>query len=245
LSNVRLGIDIGGSGIKGALIDLDKGDLVGERIKLDTPQPSVPEAVGQAVATVVRGFGYDGPVGIGFPSVVVAGEVSTAMNIDPAWIGANTIDVFASATGLEVAVVNDADAAALCEARYGVAQKQSGHVIVLTFGTGIGSGFLVDGHLVPNVELGMLELDGYAPAEVHFSAKARSREDLSWAEWGTRANRYLGHVARVFTPELIAISGGVARKWDMWHEYIDSALPVVRAARANNAGIIGAATLVG
>ncbi|MEA1902022.1 MAG: ROK family protein, partial [Actinomycetota bacterium] len=229
----------------GGIIDLEHGVMVGERIKLDTPQPSSPAAMGEAVATIVRGFEYSGPIGVGFPAVVADGVVGTAMNIDREWIGTDVVEVFGSATGLEVAVVNDADAAALCEARYGVARDRSGLVIVLTFGTGIGSGFLVDGELVSNVELGMLELEGHSPAETFFSAKARSREDLSWGEWGSRVNRFLTHVTRVFSPELIAVGGGVARKWDKWEEHIDLTLPVVRAERANNAGIVGAATIVG
>ncbi|MEA1902163.1 MAG: ROK family protein [Actinomycetota bacterium] len=245
MSNIRLGIDIGGSGIKGALIDLESGELLTDRVKLYTPQPAVPATMGEAVGTIVRGFDYDGPVGVGFPAVVREGIVSTANNIDPEWVGTSAVEVFGAATGLDVSVVNDADAAALCEARYGVARNRSGLVIVLTFGTGIGSGFLVGGELVPNVELGMLELEGHSPAETFFSAKARSRQDLSWGEWGSRVNRFLTHVTRVFSPELIAVGGGVARKWDKWEEHIDQTLPVVRAERANNAGIVGAATIVG
>ena len=244
MGEVRLGIDVGGSGIKGGLVDLATGELVSERAKVYTPQPAVPSTMGEAVATIVRGFDYSGPVGIGFPAVVVDGVVSTANNIDPEWIGANARDVFAEACGQPIVLVNDADAAALCESRFGAGRGQDGLVVVLTFGTGIGSGFLVDGELVPNVELGMLELEGYVPAETYFSAKARSREDLSWAEWGARANRFLTHVTKLFSPRLIVVGGGVARKWEKWELHIDNTLPVVQAERANDAGIVGAATLV-
>lgn len=142
-------------------------------------------------------------------------------------------------------MVNDADAAALCEGRYGVGRGVEGLAIMLTFGSGIGSGFLFNGELIRNVELGNLEFEGHMPAEVHFSAKARRREDLTWEEWAGRANRFLSYVNDVFSPELIAIGGGVARKWDLWSGYLDASLPVARAEAANNAGIVGAATLVG
>lgn len=244
LGTQGLGIDIGGSGIKVAVVDLETGSLVGERVRIDTPEPATPQAVCAAVAGLVIDFGYVGAVGVGFPAIVVDGVVSTANNIDDSWIGVDARAMLADVTGHQVSMVNDADAAALCEARFGVAREVDGLVIVLTFGSGIGSGVLVDGILVPNVELGGLELDGHRPAEVHFSAKARRREDLSWEEWGGRANRFLFHVNSVFSPRLIAVGGGVARKWDMWSEYIDGSLPVVRAAFANDAGLVGAATLV-
>ena len=241
----RLGIDIGGSGIKVALVDLENGSLVGQRVRIETPEPATPQAVCAAVAGLVDDMGYEGPVGVGFPAIVVDGVVSTANNIDRSWIGVDARAMLAEVTGHQVSMVNDADAAALCEARFGAARDVDGLVIVLTFGSGIGSGFLVDGILVPNVELGGLELDGHRPAEVHFSAKARQREDLTWEEWGGRANRFLFHVNSVFSPRLIAVAGGVARKWDLWSGYIDDSFPVVRAAFANDAGLVGAATLVG
>lgn len=241
---MRLGIDVGGSGIKGALVDLASGEFVSDRFKVLTPQPATVEAVTAAAARVVEESGYSGPIGVGFPAVIDEGVVGTANNIDRSWIGINAPGAFSEATGVHVAVVNDADAAALCEARFGVARGVRGLVIVLTFGSGIGSGFLVDGELLPNVELGALELDGHERAEYHYSARARKTDGLTFEEWGQRANRFLNHVNDVFSPKLIAIGGGVARKWSAWSHQIDERLPVVRAARANNAGIIGAATLV-
>lgn len=245
MSGIALGVDIGGSGIKGGLVDLRQGTLVGDRYKVTTPQPATPEAMASSLAEVVGHFDHVGPVGIGFPAVIVDGVVWTANNIDRSWIGVSAHDVFTRATGRDVRIVNDADAAALCEARFGAARDVDGLVIVLTFGSGIGSGFLFDGSLIANVELGVLEFEGHRPAESHFSAKVRSTEQLSWDEWGARISRYLAHVTAVFTPRLVIVGGGVSRKWDQWSVQIDSSLPVVPAQQANNAGIVGAATLVG
>jgi polyphosphate glucokinase len=227
------------------VVDVDSGQLVGERLRVETPEPATPIAVAFATADLVAQLGppVHDVVGIGFPSIVREGVVSTANNIDATWIGLNAVDVFESALGCKVAMANDADAAALAEAEYGKAKGISGTVVVLTFGTGIGSGVLHNGVLLPNIELGMLEFGGVYPAEMKYSAKVRRREDLSWEEWGTRANEFLVHVDRVFSPELMIVGGGVSRKWENYAEYIDSDLPVVRAQMANNAGIIGAATL--
>ncbi len=211
---------------------------------METPEPSTPATVAAVLADVVSGFDYDGSLGIGFPAVIVDGVVKTANNIHKSWIGVNARDLFEESTGRAVAIVNDADAAALAEARFGVAKGVSGLVVVMTFGTGIGSGFLVHGRLVPNVELGQLELEGHRPAEDHFSAKARRIENLGWDAWGDRANSWLTHVNAVFSPSLIAVGGGVAKNWDRWCGRIDPALPVERAALSNNAGVVGAASLV-
>lgn len=246
MGDKRLGIDIGGSGIKGAVVDLADGSLVTERVKFDTPQPATPQAMGPVVAEVVAASGYRGPIGVGFPAVIIEGVARTANNIDRSWIGVSVLEVIQKATGSErLAVANDADAAALCEGRYGAARGVSGLVIVVTFGSGIGSGFLADGKLVANTELGVLELDGFDPAESHFSAKARKADGISWEEWGRRANRFLSHVSRVFNPELIVVGGGAGRRWERWSHQVDGDLPVVRAQWANDAGIVGAATLVG
>jgi polyphosphate glucokinase len=167
--------------------------------------------------------------------------VETANNIDPSCIGSKISDMIAAATGRETLVINDADAAALAEASYGAAKGVDGMVLTITFGTGIGSGLLVAGRLVPNLELGQIELDGHSPAEVYFSAKARRREDLDWDEWGARANRYLTHVDSVFNPNLMVIGGGIAKHWDMFSQTLDASLPLVTAEMGNNAGLVGAA----
>jgi len=240
-----LGVDIGGSGIKAGVVDVTQGMLVGERVRVPTPQPATPDAVVGAVADLVAGFRYDGPVGIGFPSVVEGGVVWTANNIDRSWIGVNALDAFGSALGREVGVINDADAAAICEARYGAARAVSGLVLVLTFGTGIGSGMLHDGRLIPNVEVGGMELEGHERAEFHFSDKARKAESLSWEEWGERTGRFLHHMKLVFAPRLIVIGGGVVSDWNKWSRHLPTDLRVLPATRGNHAGIVGAATLVG
>lgn len=244
MSDIRLGIDIGGSGIKGALIDVTTGQVVSERVRVATPQPATPESVASSVAQLVGGLGYQGDVGVGFPGVVRDGIVYSAGNVDKSWFGANAREILGAATGRNISVVNDADAAALCEARFGAASGVKGLVIVLTFGTGIGSGFLFDGRLIPNIEMGAIELEGYVPAELHFAAAARKRDSLSWEEWGARANRFLTHIDRICTPELLIAGGGIVRKWNLWSEQIDNTLRVVPAEAENNAGLIGAATLV-
>ncbi|MFZ0015403.1 MAG: ROK family protein [Acidimicrobiia bacterium] len=241
MSSIYLGIDIGGSGIKSALVDIDDGSLTTDRIRVDTPQPSTPESVTAELAAMVDGYDYEGPVGVGFPSVIRRGAIETANNIDPAWIGRNVTEIFEVATGRPVTVINDADAAAMAEARYGAASGVAGMVLTITFGTGIGSGLLVDGKLVPNLELGQIELDGHVPAESYFSAKARRRENLGWDEWGSRANRYLQHVDAVFSPDLIVLGGGLTKHFSLFRHQIDEKLPLVPATMGNSAGLVGAA----
>jgi len=240
---VYLGIDIGGSGIKSALVDVGDGTLTTERIRVDTPQPATPEACSSAIGGMLGEYDYDGPIGIGFPSVIRQGVVETANNIDPSWIGQKLVDLFSGTTGHEIVVLNDADAAALAEASFGAAAGIDGLVLMITFGTGIGSGLLVDGRLVPNLELGQIELEGHSPAERHFSAKARKREGLEWEEWGDRANRYLTHVNEIFRPDLIVFGGGLTRHWDLFSDRLPEDLPIVPATMGNSAGLVGAALL--
>ena len=241
MSRTYLGIDVGGSGIKSALVDLSEGSLLTDRLRTDTPQPATPQACADALSAQVVEFDYDGPLGVGFPAVIRDGRVETANNIDPGWIGTKVADFFAEVTGRDVTVINDADAAALAEATYGAAKGVDGMVLTITFGTGIGSGLLVDGELVPNLELGQIELDGHVPAESYFSAKARRREDLDWDAWGARANRYLTHVNSVFNPDLIVVGGGLAKHWELFEHTLDERLPLVPAVMGNNAGLVGAA----
>lgn len=244
MSNVYLGIDVGGSGIKSALVDVGVGELVTKRVRVETPQPSTPESVTSALAEMVGGYSYDGPVGVGFPSVMREGVARTANNVDKGWVGRKVAELFQQATGRTTIVLNDADAAAIAEARFGAAAGVSGLVLTITFGTGIGSGLLVDEQLVPNLELGQIELDGHVPAESYYSARARKREGLSWDQWGARANRYLLHVDSVFNPDLIVLGGGLTKYWDEFHETLDESLRVVPASMGNNAGIVGAALVV-
>ena len=243
MSRNRIGIDIGGSGIKAGLVDVAKGVVISERLRIETPQPSTPHAVARATGDLVRELDGGDVVGIGFPSIIRDGVVMTANNIDEAWIGGNAVELFEEAIGSEVRLINDADAAALAEAEFGSAKGIPGTVVVITFGTGIGSGVLLDGKLLRNVELGMLEFGGVYPAEAKYSAKARRREDLDWDEWGGRINDFIRHVDRIFSPTRIVVGGGVSRHWEEFSHTIDADLPVVRANLANDAGLIGAAVL--
>lgn len=215
--------------------------MVSERKRIDTPQPATPEAVAEVFSEKLEAYHYSGPLGVGFPAVIKEGVAFTANNIDHEWIGRDVAAVFGNATGLDVTVINDADAAALAEVTYGVAAGVPGMVVTITFGTGIGAGLLVNGELVPNLELGQIELEGHVPAESYFSAKARRRDDLDWDEWGARANRYLTHVNAFLNPDLIVIGGGLTKHWDLFAHAFDAGLPLVPASMGNNAGLAGAA----
>lgn len=236
-----LGIDIGGSGVKGAPVDTATGKLLQERWRIETPKPSSPDAVAAVVRQIVDHFSWTGPVGVTFPGVVVDGTTRTAANVDPAWIGADARKLFAEATGLKVTVLNDADAAGVAEATFGAGRDRGGLVLMLTFGTGIGSALIMDGMLVPNTEFGHLELDGHE-AEHRASDHAREAHDLSWEKWADRVQKYLEHVQMLMSPSLIIVGGGVSKKADKWLPHIDlKDTPVVPAALLNEAGIIGAA----
>ncbi|MDN3264529.1 ROK family protein [Streptomyces sp. CSDS2] len=237
------GVDIGGSGIKGAPVDLDRGDLAQERHKVLTPHPATPGAVADGVKQVVDHFGWTGPVGLTFPGVVTGGAtVRTAANVDPSWIDTDARALFADRLGgLPVTVVNDADAAGVAEMEFGAGRGRRGTVILLTFGTGIGSAVFVDGALLPNTELGHLELNGHE-AEKRASSKAKEDHDLNWERWARRVQRYLRHVEMLFSPELFIIGGGVSRKADKFlHLIEDVKAEIVPARLQNNAGIVGAA----
>ena len=239
------GIDIGGSGVKGAPVDLDTGQLAADRHRVPTPQPSTPEAVSATVAEVVRHFGWQGPVGCTFPAVVQHGVARTAANVDPAWIGTDIEEIVGKALdGGRVTAVNDADAAGLAEARYGAARDRRGVVLVVTLGTGIGSALMVDGQLVPNTELGHVVIDG-VDAEDRAADSAREREDLSWAEWAARVERYLQELEKLFWPDLFVVGGGVSKKTDKWLHHVDVRTEIVPAGLLNSAGIVGAALLAG
>ena len=236
------GIDIGGTGMKAAPVDLRTGELAGERIRIDTPRPATPAAMAEVVAELVARHDWKGPVGICLPGVVRHGVVHSAANIDKSWIGTDADAVFTEAIGQPVSVMNDADAAGAAEMTWGAGRGRSGVVITLTFGTGIGSGFFVDGILVPNTELGHLELDG-RDAERRAAASARERDDLSWTQWAERVDRYLKHVVMLFSPELLILGGGASKKPDKWVPKLDPGCEVAVATMANNAGIAGAAQL--
>ena len=235
------GVDIGGSGIKGCTVDLAEGRLVGERIRVDTPQPSTPEAVYAVVADIVGAFGWTGEVGVTFPGVMKKGVAHTAANVDKSWIDTDIdADLERRLPGGPVQTLNDADAAGLAEMRYGAGRDRAGVVLLLTFGTGIGSALFVDGHLVPNTEFGHIEVDG-EDGERRASAAAREREDLSYPAWAKRVDRFLDVLEGSVWPDLIIVGGGVSKKADKWVPLLSTRTPVVPAQLRNDAGIVGAA----
>jgi polyphosphate glucokinase len=235
-----LGIDVGGTGIKGAPVDIEKGTLSKERYRVLTPQPATPEAVANGVAEVVNHFKWKDRVGCGFPSAIKEGIVLTAANIDPSWIGTDGKALFESTTHCKVNLVNDADAAGLAEMTFGVGKNARGLVLMLTVGTGIGSALFLDGKLVPNTELGHLEIRG-KDAERRASDAARQRKDLSWGRWAKRFNEYLNTVERLFYPDLIIIGGGASKYYDRFSNHISVRAQILPAKLRNNAGIVGAA----
>ena len=240
-----LGIDIGGSGIKGAPVDVSAGTFAKERFKVLTPRPAVPDAVAEAVRAVAAEFSWSGPAGITFPGVVANGVIRTAANLDPAWIGVDARALFAGATGLpEVEVLNDADAAGQAEMRFGAGVGEKGTVVMLTFGTGIGSALFTGGVLVPNTEFGHIEVRG-KDAEKRASDRARELHDLDWAHWAGRVDEYLQHIEALLSPNLIIVGGGISRQSEKWVPRLTGIRArIVPAALQNEAGIVGAALAV-
>ena len=235
-----LGIDIGGSGIKGAPVDVDAGALIEERVRVETPHPATPDAVLPALVEVARSWKGSDPVGVTFPGVVRRGVIGSAANLHPDWLGLDAAARFTAELGRPVTVLNDADAAGVAEMAFGAGRNVRGVVLLLTFGTGIGSALFLDGRLVPNTELGHLELHG-ADAELHSSDRIRDEQDLSWPDWAVRVQDYIAHVERLLSPDLIVLGGGVSKKADRFLPYVKVGTPVVPAVLQNNAGIVGAA----
>jgi len=235
-----IGVDIGGTGIKGAPVDLAAGAMAAERVRIPTPQPATPEAVAAVVQELVTQLDTPGSIGITLPAVVQEGVVRTAANIDDSWIGTDAAALFHEATGRPVGVVNDADAAGIAEVRFGAGKGHSGVVLLVTLGTGIGSALFVDGTLVPNTELGHLPLH-HGDAEEWAAESVREGDDLSWKQWGHRLNDYMALVERLFWPKLIIIGGGVSKKSGKFLPFIDVSAEVVPAQLLNDAGIVGAA----
>jgi polyphosphate glucokinase len=235
-----LGIDIGGSGIKGALINGITGEMTTERHRIPTPDKSTPQNVADVVGQLTRHFNWRGPIGCTFPAVVRHGIVYTAANVDKSWIGTDAVALFEQATGCPVRVLNDADAAGMAEMVIGAGKERKGVVIMLTFGTGIGSAIFVDGHLLPNTEFGHLPVRG-KDAEHRASAKVRDDEDLSWSEWAKRVNEFLELMEFFFSPDLFIIGGGVSKKQHKFLHLLKTEAEIVPAQLLNEAGIIGAA----
>jgi polyphosphate glucokinase len=235
-----LGIDIGGSGIKGAPVNVTTGELTAERYRLDTPQPSTPEQVGITVAELVKHFKWQGPIGCTFPAIVKHGVTWSAANVDQAWIGADAAKLIHGTTKCPVLIMNDADAAGIAEMQFGAGKGRMGTVIMITLGTGIGGAIFTDGHLLPNAELGHVQIRG-KDAEHRASARIREEKELSWKDWGKLVNEYLQHIEFLFSPDLFIIGGGVSRKYDKFFPYIELKAEIVPAQLRNDAGIVGAA----
>lgn len=235
-----LGIDIGGSGIKGAPVNIESGLLLAPRQRIPTPQPAKPKDVAAAVAEIVQHFDWQGAIGCGFPGVVRNGVTLTAANVHKKWVGLNAAGLLAEMTGCPVCVVNDADAAGMAEMRFGAGRGRKGVVLVVTIGTGLGTALFTNGELLPNAELGHVELDG-GDAELRASDAARKREKLSWPKWGKRFNHYLQYLESLFWPDLIILGGGSSKKFEQYAAYLHLQAEVVPAQMLNEAGIIGAA----
>jgi len=236
-----LGIDIGGTGIKGAIVNVETGDLVSERHRIPTPLGAKPKDVAAEVAKMVEHFNWKGKVGCGFPTIVSNGKARSFGNIDKSWVGVQIDELFSEKTGLEFFVANDADAAGLAEIKLGEGKGVPGVVIMITIGTGLGSGVFVDGMLVPNVELGTVPYKDYERFEFYASDAARKREDLSYKKWGKRFKKFLRFTETTFSPDLIILGGGASKKTEKFKEALEIETLVKSAKYENNAGIIGAA----
>ena len=235
-----LGIDIGGSGVKGAIVDTKEGVLLTERYRIPTPQPATPEAVAEVIKQIAGHFKWEGPIGAGFPGVIQQGVARTAANVDNSWIDLNLNKLFSKATGCPVHVVNDADAAGMAEMKFGAGKGRKGTVMLITVGTGLGTVIFSDGNLLPNLEMGHLILHG-ADAELYASDAARKRDKLDWNTWAGRFNEYLLRVEELVWPDRIIIGGGASKKGDKFFHHLTTKAKVVPAKLMNEAGIVGAA----
>jgi polyphosphate glucokinase len=249
-SGPALGIDVGGTGVKAALVDLRTAELLSPRVREKTPQPSTPEAVAEVIGRVVE-RALEGqhvpdvlPVGCGLPGIVKAGRLASAANIDPGWVGWPATDNISAAVGRPVLIVNDADAAGIAELAFGAARGRSGTVILLTLGTGIGSALFIDGRLVPNTEFGHLEFHGH-DAETLVGGAARERRKLGWKAWAKQFNLYLSRLELYFSPDLFIFGGGVSKEYSKWARFVKARSEVVTATFLNTSGIIGAAYAAG
>lgn len=235
-----LGIDVGGSGIKGAIVDTKKGILLSDRYRIDTPQPATPKAVIETIKAIIDHFEWKGAIGVGFPAAIRNEIIKTASNIDKSWIGMNASKLIQEATGCPTHLVNDVDAAGVAEMKFGVGRGQKGVTMMVAAGTGIGTGLFIKKKLVPNTELGFV-IVGNIPGEHMAANSVRENEDLSWSEWGSRLNDYLKRLESLFWPDLFILGGGVSKKFDSYKEYLTLDTKVVVAESKNYAGIIGAA----
>ncbi|MEL6918677.1 MAG: ROK family protein [Bacteroidota bacterium] len=237
-----LGIDIGGSGIKGGIINIETGKMLTDRYRIPTPPSRKPDEMATVVAQIVEHFNYKGPVGCGFPSVIKKGICKSSGNLHKKWVGVNVEMLFTQATGQTFTVINDADAAGYAAMNYGVGKNVRGLVIMITVGTGLGSGAFLNGKLIPNFELGQIPYKKYEKIELWAAASAKERENLSYEKWGKRFNKFLEYVELVNAPDLIIVGGGTSKHWEQFKDQITLETPVIPAHLENTAGIIGAAT---
>ena len=235
-----LGIDIGGSGIKGAPVDVETGKLLAERLRIKTPKKAEPKPVADVVAEIAKSFDWKGPIGIGFPAPIKSGVTLMAANVSEKWVGVNADDLFTKTTGCDCTMINDADAAGLAEMKFGAGKGQPGTVILLTLGTGIGSAIFYRGNLLPNTEFGHLEMKG-EDAEYRASDAARQREDLSWKKYAKRLNKYMASMEKLFWPDLFIIGGGISKEAEKYIPLLKIETPIIPAQFLNEAGIVGAA----
>jgi polyphosphate glucokinase len=238
-----LGIDIGGTGIKGAIVNVETGELVSERHRIPTPEGAKPEAVANTIKEMIDHFQWKGKVGCGFPAIVSGGKARSASNIDKSWIGTQIDVLFQEKTGLDFAIANDADAAGMAEIIFGQGKETKGVVLIITIGTGIGSGLFTNGKLVPNTELGLVPYKEYSRFELFVSDSARKRDGISYSKLGKRFDKFLRFIEQTFSPDLIILGGGTSKKMEKFQDKITVATKVVPAKFQNNAGIVGAALL--
>lgn len=236
-----LGVDVGGSGIKGAVVDTANGELLSERIRIETPQPATPEAVALTVKALAERHAWKGPIGIGFPAAIQHGIARTAANVDKSFIGLSVSDLFSAQTGCPVYVANDADVAGIAEMRFGAGKGHKGVVLIVTIGTGLGTALFTNGQLLPNTELGHIYLDNGFEAERYASEATKDAEALKWKQWGVRFNHYLANMEALLWPDLVILGGGASAKLEKYAEQITIKAPVVAARFLNQAGIVGAA----
>ena len=242
MEDVRLGIDFGGSGIKGALVNIHTGELTSDRHRIPTPSPATPESVSEVVKQIINHFNYQGEVGVAFPSAIHNGVIKTASNIDKSWLGQNAEEVFSEATLCDVKVINDADAAALAEMSFGKGKDLKGTGFMVTVGVGLGTAIFRDGVLIPNLELGNMYYKGKI-AEHWASDAVRKKQDLSWKKWGKRFGKYLRYIEQLFSPDVIIIGGGASKKFEKYSKQVFKKIqtPIETASLQNQAGIIGSA----
>ena len=237
-----LGIDVGGSGIKGAMVHMETGEMLTERFRIPTPKSRKPDEMAGVIAEIVKHFDYKGPVGCGFPSVIKKGVCKSKGNLHKSWKGMHVESLFEKATGLDFTVINDADAAGYAMMNYGIGKDMDGFVVMITIGTGLGSGAFLDGRLIPNFELGQIPYKKYDKIESWAAASAKEREGLSYKKWGKRFNKFLKYVELIVAPDTIVLGGGTSKDFDQYKKYITVDTPVIPAGLQNHAGIIGAAT---